>query len=76
MTVLVDGDGRLREASILRRRVGPDGQSALAPYGMAVEAEARFGDITVPSELVFAWGIGTDDRFDFMRIFVEDIDWL
>jgi hypothetical protein len=76
MTVLVGDNGRLQEASILRRRVGPDGQSSLAPYGMAVEAETRFGDVTVPSELVLAWGIGTDDRYDFMRVFVEDIDWL
>jgi len=76
MTVLVSNEGRLLEASVLRRRVAPDGRSALAPYGIVVEAEARFGDFTVPSELVAAWGIGTDDRYDFMRVFVEDIDWL
>ncbi|NHA14072.1 DUF6544 family protein [Thioalkalivibrio sp. XN279] len=76
MTVLVSDDGRLLEASVLRRRLAPDGRSALAPYGIVVEAEARFGDFTVPSELVAAWGIGTDDRYDFMRVFVEDIDWL
>lgn len=76
MTLAIRDDGRLLEASILRRRVGPDGRSSLAPYGMVVEADARFGDLTVPSELVFAWGIGTDDRFDFMRVVVEGIDWL
>ena len=76
MTVLVGADGALREASLLRRRVRADGSSMLGSYGIIVEAEARFGDFTVPSELVAAWGIGTDDRYDFMRVFVEDIDWL
>lgn len=76
MTVAVRDDGRLLEASILRRRIGADGRSSVAPYGMIVEAEARFGDLTVPSELVLAWGIGTDDRYDFMRVVVEGIDWL
>jgi hypothetical protein len=76
MTVLVGNDGRLLEASVLRRRVAPDGRSSLGPYGIIVEAEARFGDYTVPSELVAAWGIGTDARYDFMRVFVEDIAWL
>ncbi len=76
MTVLVGDDGRLLEASVMRRRVAPDGRSSLGAYGVMVEAEARFGDFTVPSELVAAWGIGTDDRYDFMRVFVEDITWL
>jgi hypothetical protein len=76
MTVLVGPDGALREASLLRRRVRADGTSLLGSYGIIVEAETRFGDCTVPSQLVVAWGVGTDDRYDFMQVFVEDIDWL
>lgn len=76
MTVVVDDDGRLREASIVRRRVSANGEVSLAPYGISVEAETRFGDCRVPSRLVAAWGIGTDDREEFMRITVDDVRWL
>jgi phenylalanyl-tRNA synthetase alpha subunit len=30
----------------------------------------------VPAKLVAAWGIGTDDREDFLRLSVDDIRWL
>lgn len=76
MTVVVDGDGCLREASVVRRRVASNGETSLSSYGVSVEAEARFGDFQVPSRLVAAWGIGTDDRQDFMRVAVDEIRWL
>lgn len=75
MTVVVDKDGCLREASIVRRRVSRNGETSVAPFGVSVEAEARFGEVRVPSRLVVAWGIGTDDREDFMRIEVDNIRW-
>ena len=76
MTVVVSDSGRLREASVLRRRVSANGETSLGSYGITVEAEERFDDCRVPSRLVAAWGIGTDDREDFMRIAVDDIRWL
>jgi hypothetical protein len=76
MTLVVGDDGRLREASVVRHRVEANGEIWLSPFGVSVEAEERFGDFRVPSRLVAAWGIGTDDREDFMRVAVDDIRWL
>jgi hypothetical protein len=76
MTVCVAADGGLREASIVRRRFAPDGRISVAPYGVSVEASARFDGLCVPTRLVAAWGIGTDAREDFMRVEVDDIRWL
>jgi hypothetical protein len=76
MTVVVGPDGRLREASVVRRRVSANGEVSVAAFGVTVESEARWGDYCVPSRLVAAWGIGTDDRQDFMRISVDDIRWV
>lgn len=75
MTVVVAQDGRLLEASIVRHRVSANGESSLLAFGVSVEAEAHFGELCVPSRLVAAWGIGTDDRRDFMRLSVDDIRW-
>jgi hypothetical protein len=75
MNVVVGQDGRLREASIVRHHVSANGESSMLAYGVTVEAEAHFGELCVPTKLVAAWGIGTDDRCDFMRLSVEDIRW-
>lgn len=75
-TIVVAEDGRLLEASVVRRRVAANGESSLSPFGISVEAEGCWGDFRVPSKLVAAWGIGTDDREDFMRVTVDDIRWL
>jgi hypothetical protein len=76
LTILVAENGAIREASIVRRRLSPGGEISVAPYGVSVEAEARCGDFTVPTRIVAAWGIGTDDRRDFLRVTVDDIRWL
>jgi hypothetical protein len=76
MTLVVGHDGRLREASVVRHKVEANGEIWLSSFGVSVEAEERFGDFRVPSRLVAAWGIGTDDREDFMRVAVDDIRWL
>lgn len=76
MTVAVGDDGRLREASVMRRRVSANGETSIASYGVSVEAEERWGELVVPARLTAAWGIGTDDRQDFMRLVVEDLRWL
>ncbi|MFU8896778.1 MAG: DUF6544 family protein [Gammaproteobacteria bacterium] len=76
LTLVVAEDGRLREASAMRRRVGPDDGTSISSFGVSIEKEGRWGDFRVPERLVTAWGIGTDDRMDFMRLTVEDIRWL
>lgn len=76
MTMVVADDGRLREASIVRRRVSANGETSLSPYGFSIEAEDRFDGVFVPTRVVAAWGIGTDDRADFLRLQVDDIRWL
>jgi hypothetical protein len=76
MTIVVGDDGRLREASVVRRRVDANGESSVCAYGVSIEAEQQFGGFHVPTRLVAAWGIGTDDRADFLRVSVDDIRWL
>lgn len=76
LTIAVGDDGRLREASVMRRRVAANGETSIASYGASVEQEERWGDLVVPARLTAAWGIGTDDREDFMRITVDDLRWL
>jgi hypothetical protein len=76
MTVVVAEDGTLREVSVLRRRLAHNGEISLATYGASIEAVEQFGDFLVPTRLVAAWGIGTDDREDFMRVTVDDLRWL
>jgi hypothetical protein len=76
MTMVVSDDGRLREASVMRRRVEANGETSLSSFGISVQAEERIGDFNVPTRLVAAWGIGTDAREDFMRVSVDDIRWL
>ncbi len=75
MSVAVADDGRLREISTVRRRFSANGETSIAPYGVSVQADERWGDFCVPSRLVAAWGIGTDDREDFMQVSVDDIRW-
>jgi hypothetical protein len=76
LTLVVDADGRLREASIVRRRVAANGETSLSTYGVSIEQEARLGGFIVPTRLVAAWGIGTDAREDCMRVAVDNIRWL
>jgi hypothetical protein len=76
VTLVIDPDGRLREASIVRRRVSANGETSLCTYGVSIEQEARVGGFVVPTRLVAAWGIGTDAREDCMRVAVDNIRWL
>jgi hypothetical protein len=76
VAVAVAEDGRLIEVSTVRRRLSPNGESLVAPFGLVIESEQRWGDYVVPAKLVAAWGIGTDDREDFLRLSVDDIRWL
>jgi len=63
LTLTVDEDGRLREVTMMRwGDVGvPDWQ--LIPYGFAVEAEAPFDGVTIPTQLTGGWWYGTP-RYD------------
>lgn len=75
MTVMTDHSGALRQVSIVRRRVAPDGRISVAPFGVVVEAEDRVDGFTVPVRIIGAWGIGTDDHYEFFRAELTDISW-
>jgi hypothetical protein len=63
VTLRIGPDGALREVTL--DRWGDVGVAKFRPipYGFAVEAEARFGGITIPTRIRGGWWFGTD-RFD------------
>ncbi len=75
MSVLVDSGGRLRQLTLVRRRVATDGRISVSPFGAVVEEEADMGEFTVPVKVSGAWGIGTDDQYEFFRAEVLDVAW-
>jgi hypothetical protein len=48
-----------------------DRSSTLIPFETRVEAERRFGDYTIPSQLRSAWWAGTDREFEFFSATVQ-----
>ena len=60
VTVHVEPDGRLREVTLDRWGDVGVASSGLLPYGFAVEAEAAFEGITIPTRLRGGWWYGTD----------------
>ncbi|MEP0547382.1 MAG: DUF6544 family protein [Rhodothermales bacterium] len=63
VTIRVGPDGALREVTLDRwGDVGVAGFRPI-PYGFAVEAEATFGGVTIPTRIRGGWWFGTD-RFD------------
>lgn len=75
MSVLVDAGGALRQVSVVRRRVDPQGRVSVSPFGLVVEEEARVEGLAVPVRVIGIWGIGTDDHFEFFRAEVTDVAW-
>lgn len=76
LSIDVAEDGRLREVSLVRRRISDDGRISVSPYGLVIEAEERFGDVVVPVRVTAVWGLGTDDHEECFRAQVNDICWL
>ena len=66
VTVAVDADGALREATLLRWGDADGGPYRRVPYGMGVEAEQAFGGVTIPTRVRGGWHYGTD-RYDPAR---------
>lgn len=76
LSVDVAEDGRLREVSLVRRRIADDGRVSVCPFGLVIEAEERFGDTVVPVRVTAVWGLGTDDHEECFRAEVNDVRWL
>jgi hypothetical protein len=55
----IDGRGRLRTASVLRWDNGAHGRRGYIPCGGIVEAEQRFGDLVLASDVTVGWWFGT-----------------
>lgn len=76
LNVTVAESGALVDVSMMRHQGGEARSFGLMPYGIRVERDNRFGDYTIPSRVVAAWGYGTDVAEEFMRITVEDARFL
>jgi hypothetical protein len=62
--IRIGPEGEVRSYSALRWRSTRDGY---VPFGADVQAEARFGGVTIPSHLTAGWGHGTADWSPFFR---------
>ncbi len=60
LTLAIDSDGRLREATMLRHGDFGVDDWQLLPYGVAVEEEETFDGYTIPSVMRGGWGYGRD----------------
>ena len=72
--VVVDGAGRLREAT-MDRWGDPDGDGfGEHPFGIRADAVSTFGGVTIPSVGAVGWGYGTDRWADgeFFRFTIDD----
>lgn len=76
LNLTVAESGALVDVSMMRHQGGEARSFGLMPFGIRVEQEARFGDYTIPSRVIAAWGYGTDAAEEFMRITVEDARFL
>lgn len=76
LSLTVAESGALIDVSMMRHQGGEASSFGLMPFGIRVEAEDRFGDYTIPSKVVAAWGYGTDVAEEFMRIVIEDARFL
>lgn len=63
VTLRVEPDGALREVTLARWGDVGVPSPELLPYGFAVEAEATFGGVTIPTRIRGGWWYGTE-RFD------------
>ncbi|MGM0591867.1 MAG: DUF6920 family protein [Halobacteriota archaeon] len=68
VTIAVDDEGRLREATLDRYRGGTGPVS----FGVTVDEEASFGGMTIPSEMAVGWEFGTPGYREFFRATVEE----
>ncbi len=76
LNLTVAESGALVDVSMMRHQGGEGRSFGLMPFGIRVEEDSRFGDYTIPSRVVAAWGYGTDVAEEFMRITVEDARFL
>jgi hypothetical protein len=65
--VRIDPQGAVTEVSAARWGPLDDKRFDYIPCGCRVQAERRFADLTIPSELTVSWGFGRPDEAPFFR---------
>ena len=69
----IDATGALRSVGLMRwGNSGQDGFGYI-PFGGDVNAERRFGDLVLPSELTIGWRYGTVRYTPFFRATIRDV---
>jgi hypothetical protein len=72
LTFVIDGDGRLLQASVMRwGDQTEDKQYAEIPFGGYFQAEQTFDGYTIPTQMGAGWWIGSDRYFEFFRMRIE-----
>lgn len=71
-TLRIDGEGRLRHASIQRWR---DAASGYARFDVELSDERRFGGYTVPTRLRAGWRLGEPDAFPFFDATIDSVEY-
>ncbi len=75
MTMIVEEDGRLREAVVPRYRESEDKKIEKAgwrPFGIKVEQENMFEGMRIPTKISAGWWYGTDRYIEVLRAEVKE----
>jgi len=66
VTIAIDGDGRVRAATLLRwGNSTEDGRFSWIPCGLDVDGERVFDGVTVPSSVRGSWWYGSEQAFEY-----------
>ena len=72
MTLSIDPEGRLRQASLMRwGNQTESGQYEYIPFGVTLEEERAFGGFTIPTRLRAGWWFGTERYAEFFQARIE-----
>jgi hypothetical protein len=71
LRIAIDGVGAVRSYSAQRWHTSKDGY---LPFGADVEAERRFGAVTIPSRMTAGWWHGTEKWAPFFRCEVVEAE--
>jgi hypothetical protein len=75
--ITLDADGRMTEIVTMRwSDANPEKKFRLQPFGGTIEAEARFGGFTIPSDIKVGNHYGTDAYFSFFQARITSAEYL
>jgi hypothetical protein len=73
LRLVIDAAGAVRAVSILRWGNASRKKHGYIPCGGQVEAEARFGNLTLPSQLTVGWWFGTPRYSPFFKATITNV---